>query len=219
MREEQIPLCAYDLSVKIHKKYGSQIKDRIKMEFLGIMGSPRKGGNTDILLDHSLKGAKDAGAKVEKIYLVDLKILPCLEIYACLKGGECAIKDDMRELYKKLIQCNRLIIGAPIFFYGVSATTKAFIDRCQALWVRKNILKIPFPCAGDRKGAFISVGATRGKRLFEGSVLMMKYFFEAIDMSYAGELLVRGIDKKGEILEHRDELDKAYELGRSLAQK
>jgi multimeric flavodoxin WrbA len=184
---------------------------------LGIMGSPRKGGNTDILLDYALQGARDSGAEVEKVYLVDLKILPCLEIYACLKDGECAIKDDMVDLYKKLTQCERLILGAPIFFYGVPATTKAFIDRCQAMWVRRYILNMSFPSSGNRKGGFISVGATKGRRLFEGSSLMMKYFFKAIDMVYSAELFVRGVDKKGDILYHEEELERAYELGKSIA--
>ena len=187
------------------------------MDLIGIMGSPRKGGNSEILLDQALSGAKESGAMVEKVQLLDRKITPCLEIYACLKDGECALKDDMRRLYQRMIECDRLILSAPIFFYGVPATAKAFIDRCQALWVRKHILKRPYPSRGVRKGAFISVGATRGKRLFEGPVLMMKYFFEALDMAYVEDLLVRGVDKKGEIREHPDEMQRAYDLGRRLA--
>ncbi len=186
------------------------------MNLLGIMGSPRKGGNSDLLLDQALLGAEDAGANAEKINLMDLKIVPCLEIYACLKNGECSIKDDMRGLYQRLIDCERLILAAPIFFYGVPATAKAFIDRCQAIWVRKHVLKKPFPSEGNRKGAFISVGATKGKRLFEGSVIMMKYFFEALDMVYADDLLVRGVDQKGEIRAHEVTLKEAYELGKRL---
>jgi multimeric flavodoxin WrbA len=186
------------------------------MNLIGIMGSPRKGGNSDILLDQALLGAGEAGATVEKISLLELKIVPCLEIYACLKDGQCSIKDDMRGLYQRLIDCERLIVAAPIFFYGVPATAKAFIDRCQAIWVRKHILKMPFPSEGNRKGAFISVGATQGKKLFEGSIVMMRYFFEALDMVYAENLLVRGVDQKGEIRKHEEKLQEAHELGKRL---
>ncbi len=189
------------------------------MNLLGILGSPRKGGNSDLLLDQALRGAKYAGAETEKICLIDLKIAPCLEIYACLKDGECSIKDDMRGLYQRLIDCERLIVAAPIFFYGVPATTKAFIDRCQAIWVRKHILKMPFPSEENRKGAFISVGATRGKKLFEGSIVMMRYFFGALDMVYAEDLLIRGVDQKGEIRNHEEKLQEAYELGTRLVSK
>ena len=122
----------------------------------------------------------------------------------------------MRGLYQRLIDCERLIVAAPIFFYGVPATAKAFIDRCQAIWVRKHILKMPFPSEGNRKGAFISVGATRGKKLFEGSIVMMRYFFEALDMVYAENLLVRGVDQKGEIRKHAEKLQEAHELGKRL---
>jgi len=85
-----------------------------------------------------------------------------------------------------------------MFFYGITAQLKAFIDRTQALWARKHVLNQPPPDSG-RKGAFIGVGASKGKNLFEGSKLTLKYFFDSIGVKYADELLVWGIDKKGEI--------------------
>lgn len=187
------------------------------MKVLGIMGSPRIRGNTDLLLDEALKGAKSQQAEIEKIVVDKLNIAPCKEYYGCFKDGNCVIRDDMDDIYVKLLEADVIIVASPIFFYGVSAQLKALIDRCQALWARRYILKnLP---ASARKGAFIAVGATRGERLFEGSILTMKYFFRAIAAGYAGELLVRGIDKKGEIKEHPTALTDAYELGKSLAQK
>jgi len=111
-----------------------------------------------------------------------------------------------------------VILASPMFFYGVTSQAKALIDRCQALWARKHILKLTLP-DGGRKGAFIAVGATKGKRLFEGSILTVKYFFEAINVEYVDELLVRGVDARGEIKQHPTALSDAFELGRRVASK
>ena len=187
------------------------------MKVLGIMGSPRIKGNTDLLLEEALKGAKIQGAEVEKIVVDKLKIAPCKEYLGCFKDGNCVIRDDMDEIYPKLLGADMVIIASPMFFYGVSSQAKALIDRCQALWARKHILKQSLP-NGRRKGAFIAVGATKGKRLFEGAILTVKYFFEAIGVEYADELLIRGVDARGEIKEHPIALSDAFELGKRLAQ-
>ncbi len=186
------------------------------MKVLGIMGSPRRQGNTEILLDKALEGASEAGVEVEKVLVSKLKIFPCLEIYACLKDGNCSIKDDMQLLYKKLLEADHIIFASPIFFYGITSQAKAVIDRCQALWVRKHVLGMGKEDKRLRWGVFISVGATRGEKLFDGAVLTVKYFFDAIDVKYFGDLLVKGIDKKGQIGEHPTALEDAFRLGQEL---
>ena len=187
------------------------------MKVLGIMGSPRIKGNTDLLLEEALKGAKSQGADVEKVAVDKLKIAPCKEYLGCFRDGNCVIRDDMDTIYPKLVEANVVIIASPIFFYGVSSQAKALIDRCQALWARKHILKQSLP-DGGRKGAFIAVGATKGKRLFEGAMLTVKYFFEAIGVEYADELLIRGVDARGEIKDHPTALSDAFNLGTRLVQ-
>jgi len=187
------------------------------VKVLGIMGSPRIKGNTDLLLEEALKGAKSQGAEVEKIVVDKLKISPCKEYLGCFKDGNCVIRDDMDDIYPKLLGADVVIIASPMFFYGVSSQAKALIDRCQALWARKHILKQSLPNSG-RKGAFIAVGATKGKRLFEGAILTVKYFFEAIGVEYADELLIRGVDARGEIKEHPIALSDAFELGERVVQ-
>jgi len=186
------------------------------MKVLGIMGSPRRRSNTDILLDKALEGVREAGAEVEKVLVSKLKISPCLEIYACRKDGDCAIKDDMQLLYKKLLEADHVIFASPMFFYGITSQAKAIIDRCQALWVRRHVLGMGKEDNRVRRGAFISVGATQGKKLFDGAVLTVKYFFDAIGVKYSGDLLVRGIDKKGQIEEHPEALEDAFRLGQEL---
>ena len=185
------------------------------MKVLGIMGSPRIKGNTDLLLEAALQGAESQGAEPEKILADKLQITPCKEYYACLKDGNCVIKDDMDDIYTKLLAADAVIIASPMFFYTVSAQLMVLISRCQALWARKYILKnMDIP---QKKGAFIAVGATRGEKLFDGPRLTVKYFFRAINAQYTDELLIRGIDKKGEIKEHPTALAEAYELGKRLA--
>jgi multimeric flavodoxin WrbA len=186
------------------------------MKVLGIMGSPRRQSNTEILLDKALEGARESGAEVEKVLASKLKISPCLEIYACLKDGNCAIKDDMQLLYKKLLEADHIIFASPIFFYSITSQAKAIIDRCQALWVRRHVLGMGKEDTRIRRGVFISVGATRGKKLFDGAVLTMKYFFDAIFVQYFGDLLVRGIDNKAQIEEHPEALQDAFRLGQEL---
>lgn len=187
------------------------------MKILGIMGSPRIKSNTDLLLDEALKGAQSEGAEVEKIVVDKLKIAPCKEYLGCFKDGNCVIRDDMDGIYPKLLEADGIIVASPMFFYSVSAQLKALIDRCQALWARRYILHSLLK--KKRKGVFIAVGATRGKRLFEGSILTIKYFFQALGAEYFGELLVRGVDKRGEIKTHPDTFTEAFALGKTLAQK
>ena len=185
---------------------------------LGIFGSPRKGGNTERLLEETLKGAEQAGAMVDRLRLADLNISPCRECHGCDLTGQCIIQDDMLNVFPKLLEADILILASPIFFYGITAWAKALVDRSQSLWVKKYLLKeLSLSKEGrKRKGFFISVGATQGQRLFEGSILTVKYFFDAIHADYAGELVFRGLDAKGDILKQPEALQKAFEAGRKL---
>jgi multimeric flavodoxin WrbA len=185
------------------------------LKVLGIMGSPRLKGNTDLLLDEALKGAQSRGADAEKIIADKLKIAPCREYYGCLKDGKCVIRDEMDDIYPKILAADIIIVATPIFFYTVSAQLLQLMSRCQSLWARKYVLKIVnIPV---KKGAFIAVGATKGAKLFDGPKLTAHYFFKAINAEYTEELLIRGVDKRGEIKDHPDYLAAAYEMGKKLA--
>lgn len=184
------------------------------MKVMGIMGSPRLKGNTDLLLDEALKGAASQGAEVEKIFVDRLKITPCKELYHCLEDGTCPLKDDMTNIYDKILGADAVIIATPIFFYAVSAQILTLMSRCQALWARKYVLKnLNVPV---KRGALIAVGATKGEKLFDGPKLTTKYFFQAINAELKEELLIRSVDKKGEINDHPEYLTAAYELGKRL---
>lgn len=186
------------------------------MNVLFILGSPRKVGNSEILADRVIKGVEEAGAVSEKIRLSDLKISPCIACGGCEKTGKCVILDDMQALYDKIDSVNRIVIVSPIYFYGVTAFTKSFIDRSQAMWSRKYLLNERVAGEIPRKGYFVSVCATKGERIFEGAVLTVKYGLDAMDFSYGGDLLVRGVDSKGEITGRSDELEQARDFGRKI---
>ena len=188
-------------------------------QIVAIYGSPRRRGNTATLLNHAVKGAADAGAQVDEIILRDLKMSPCLEIYACKKEGKCAIKDDFQNVVDQILSADGLILASPIFFYTVSAHTKILMDRCQSLWVKKYwIDKVPFgQWEPKRKGLFISAGATKGKKLFNGVLLTVKYFFDVLDMELFGSLLYRGLEFEEDVLTHPEYLEEAYGAGKALA--
>ncbi len=185
------------------------------MNVLGIYGSPRRRGNSEILLDNVLEGAKSAGADVNAIYVRDLKMVGCIECGGCDKTGRCIVKDDMQNVYPMLENADIIFLASPIFFYNVSAFAKALIDRCQAPWRKRMLTKTREERKNydSGKGYLIAVGASAGKRLFEGAELTAKYFFDALDMSYEGAMLVKNVDTKGAILEHPDLLKSAFELG------
>ena len=187
---------------------------------LAIYGSPRRKGNTSLLLKQAVQGAKEQGAEVEEVFLRDLKMAPCLEIYGCKKDGRCVIQDDFQGLYDSLLSCNGIMLASPIFFYTVSAHTKILMDRCQSLWVKRYVLEKAVRGAGERvrKGLFVSVGATSGKKLFEGTLLTVRYFFDVFDAELWRYLLYRSLDFEGDVLNHPDYLQEAYRAGKELAQ-
>jgi multimeric flavodoxin WrbA len=187
---------------------------------LAIYGSPRKGGNTSLLLREAVQGAREAGAEVEEIILCDLKMSPCLEIYGCRKTGRCVIHDDFDRVYDKLLACQGVMLASPVFFYSVSAHTKILMDRCQSLWVKKHwIEKIPMGRQNYfKKGLFISAGATKGKKLFEGMLLTTRYFFDVLDTELWRTLLYRDLDFESDVLKHPEFLEEARTSGKDLVQ-
>ena len=188
------------------------------MEVLVFLGSPRKKGNSEILTNGLLKGVRQAGGSPEVIRLCDLKISPCISCGGCDKTGKCVVEDDMTPLYEKIISINKIIVASPIYFYGVTAQTKAFIDRTQALWNRKRLLqeKGEWVNIPERKGFFVSVAATKGDRIFEGAILTMQYAYDAMGMQYGGNFLVTGPDKRGEMIKFEQKLDEAKEAGKNF---
>jgi multimeric flavodoxin WrbA len=187
-------------------------------DVLILEGSPRRGGNTEVLIDAVARGIVASGGSLERIRVAELKIAPCIGCGGCDQNGHCVVKDDMTELYEKITAARRLILASPIYFYAITAQLKAVVDRGQALWSRKQLQVRAGNWQEDpgRKGYLVAVAATRGARVFEGAMLTAKYFFDATGFVYGGELLVRGIDRRGEMQRDRATLARAEEFGRQV---
>ncbi len=183
------------------------------------LGSPRKNGNTHLLAEAVIQGIRleNPRARIETIHLPQLDIHPCIGCGTCEREGHCIFEDDMQALYEKITKAHRIVIASPIYFYAVTAQTKVFIDRCQALWSRKYILRQRHPEHELRRGYLISVAATRGERLFEGAILTSRYVLDAMDCPYAGELTIAGADSRGVVGNRPEVIDRARQFGRTIA--
>lgn len=169
----------------------------------GFMGSPRKNGNTAFLLKRFLEEIQSLGGETRQIHVPDLKIRPCTGCSMCEKKGHCHFNDDMQTTVFPLLRNSQIVVMAsPIYFYTVPAEMKAMIDRTQTLWSRKFKLGLKDPEETKRQGFLLSVGATRGKDLFESINLTMKYFFRGISTDFKGGLTYSRIEDPHEMKKH-----------------
>jgi multimeric flavodoxin WrbA len=191
----------------------------MRLKVLGLAGSPRRQGNTELLLDQVLAGAASKGAQTEKIVLSSMKIGPCDSCEACHETGRCIIQDDYQLLYPKLIKAERIVLAAPIFFLGLPAQAKSLIDRCQCFWARKYVLEDPLPPtdSGVQRQGFLISTAGGQKTSFQCAARSLKAFLDALGSEYGGELTFGGVDEKGAILKHPTALEEALALGKAIA--
>ena len=185
---------------------------------IGIFGSPRQNGNSDILLNSAIRGVETNGVDIERIIVRDLKIAPCNSCGGCWEKGVCVIDDDMQKIYSRLVDADGIMVASPIYFMGVSAQLKAFIDRCQAFWARKYILNLPIREGGRIANGFFIATAARnaGEGLFTGAIKTIKAFFHVLDTKYIGEILCAGLEEKGDVNKRQELLQQAYEAGKQL---
>jgi multimeric flavodoxin WrbA len=125
-------------------------------------------------------------------------------------------RDDLAPVYDMLEKTDAVIIASPIYFSGLSAQTKLLIDRCQCLWVRNEKLGRYASDTRKRRGAFIAVGGDP-KVIFRHAVGEIRAFYCAIGLTYDGEILLSGMESKGEVLAHPTAMAEAERLGKRLA--
>lgn len=165
------------------------------MQIVAILGSPRRGGNSEILLQRFLRFAPEK-LQLKLIIPSELDIRFCRGCRFCESFGHCVLKDGMQEVVDWLVRAQIVVVSTPVFFYGIPASFKALVDRSQVLWARRYFLGEQF---SPKKGFLMGVGATRGEKLFDGVRLTTKYFFDAFGCTLDGELFFKGFDKKGSI--------------------
>lgn len=184
---------------------------------LAIAPSPRRNGNSDLLLKEFCRAAEDAGWKVETIYVNNLKFRPCQACDLCAKDGRCVLQDDMQTVYPKLIDSDALVVASPITFGSINAQLKMFIDRFQCWWHAKYNLKVPFVKEEEnRQGFFICVGALKKKDYCENATQIIKVFFHNINHKLAGSIAFRGYDEKGAVLKDPRAMTDVYQAGKDF---
>ncbi|CDD35642.1 putative uncharacterized protein [Roseburia sp. CAG:309] len=172
-----------------------------------LMGSVRKGGNTDLLVQAFAEGAEKNNT-VEIIFAADYKVNPCIGCNTCFEreGNRCFQEDDMQEIYEKLKVADVLAIASPVYFYGVSAQLKAIIDRMHT--PMRNEFRI-------KKLALILVGAATLPELFDSIKVQYQLVLNYFKLEDAGMVLVRGAKDKGDV-KNTEGLEEAYQLGLSI---
>jgi multimeric flavodoxin WrbA len=183
-------------------------------KFLGIIGSPRRNGNTPLLVSRILEGAAFEGTLTESTFLADLDIAECNGCHVCWKGRPCAKNDDVNDLYPKIISADVLIFGTPVYWYGPTAVMKAFIDRF-----------VYFNCPDNRakirgKAAVVAIPFEEQNRdTGEFVAAFFEKCFAYLEMKPAGKIIAPGAGARGEVLNKPRILEQAYELGRRLARE
>lgn len=187
------------------------------MKVVAFHGSPRIGGNTDILLGEALRPIYEGGHDVVLFRLNLMHIRPCQNCNGCENTGVCVIDDDMGLIYNAIKAADRIILSSPIFFFGLSAQTKTMIDRCQALWCEKYLLKKTIT-GGEygRKGMLILVGGMKKEIGIQCGDATAKAFFRSISVPEHETLSFIGVDRKGAILDNPAALKEAYARGKRL---
>jgi len=181
-------------------------------KFLGVVGSPRKKGNTHILVSKILEGAKKEGARGEILFLNDLEIRECDGCLVCWKGKPCRKKDDMNRIYPKIIESDVIIFGTPVYWYGPTALMKGFIDRFVYFNCPENRMKI------RGKEAVLAVPfEEESPETVAPLITSFEKSLQYLEMNLVGKVIVPGVSRKGEILGKEDRLKEAFDLGRKLA--
>ena len=192
------------------------------MNILAFAASPRIGGNSETLLDEAIRGLEESGAEVRKIRTHALDFIPCISCGKCDTLGKCAIDDSFQEIFDLLVECDGMVFSSPLYFMNVPGRGKALIDRCQSFWAAKFSLNLDL--FGDRKrlglliscaGKIFGLGKTPAFRGIEDT---MKILYVALGMDPMESLLVPGIDLKGDIDTVPEELKKAYDSGKKMAE-
>ena len=176
-------------------------------KILVLCGSSRKGGNTDILAQAFIKGAKSSGNEVEKLNLCQMSIQPCIDCKYCYTHeGKCVLKDDMEEVYEKLRETELLVLAAPVYFYNFPSRLKAVIDRLH------NPIRETFRI---KETCLLTAYADQGAAVCEPMVKTYEAIAAYLNWRNIGIIYADGVEEKGSIV-GREELKAAEQLGKTI---
>jgi len=188
------------------------------VKVIAFNGSPRPGGNTEMLLREALKPLRESGHEVRLFTLNIMHVRPCQDCGGCATTGICIHADDMSTIYDAIREAERIILASPIFFYSLSAQAKAMVDRCQSFWCEKYRMNKSIPAGSQgRKGLLLLVGGMKKDDGRQCAESVAKAFFRTVSVPEHETLFFGGIDAKGDVGKHPTALKEAYEAGRRLA--
>ncbi len=177
------------------------------MKVLGLVGSPRRGSNTDLVVSAVLYGAGAGGNEVDKIYLYDVDIQPCVDCRGCKRGGcRCVVADGMKLLYPKLEEADVIVFGTPLYWYGPTAKMKLLLDRLRPYIASKKL---------KGKKAVLVVPSEEGADACNFIVGMFELSFRYLEMELAGKFLPKAYEK-AQIKEQPEVLNEAFEFGKAM---
>ena len=192
---------------------------RRKMKVLGILGSPRVGGNSDVLLEQALAGAKDAGGEAEKIVLSEKKISGCLNCEKCNQTGVCTIQDDMLEIHKKILEADVILHSVPVYFWAMTAQMKAYLDRwCAFFDAEWRVHKAYHPKMKGKRIGLITVCGDPDVSTADPIVHSFKNTCQFSGLKFL-DVVQASVSVKGEIANNEVVKKKAYDLGRKSVTK
>lgn len=168
-----------------------------------LSGSPRKGGNSDLLCDEFMRGAMESGNEVEKIRVAEMNVGYCRACYTCKETGECVIKDDMADILQKIIDADVIVLASPVYFYSVDAQLKALIDRTVARWLEVK----------DKEFYYIMTAADNEKESMETTLACFRGYADCVEgAKEMGVIYGTGVYEKGEVTD-KEVMNQAYQMG------
>jgi multimeric flavodoxin WrbA len=178
---------------------------------LGLMGSPRRNGNTEILVDTVLAGAEEHGAATEKVLLGTLEIAPCRACDSCRKTGKCIHEDDMVGLIEQMKEADVWVLGTPVYWWGPTAQFKAFLDRWYGIY-NQGIFK-------GKDIVLVVPLESNNETVYNPTLDMFKGIMDYLGMNHIGTVLATRVYEKGAVNDHPEYLDMAREIGRKAVTK
>jgi multimeric flavodoxin WrbA len=180
---------------------------KLGKKVLVLSGSPRRGGNSDLLCDQLIKGAEESGNQVEKIFLRNMHINYCLACDGCKRNkGECAIKDDMAGILENMIDADVIVMATPVYFYSIDAQMKTLIDRTVARYTEIE----------GKEFYFIMTAADEEKHALDRTLECFRGFTDCLPGSMErGVVYGSGVWHKGEI-SGTSAMAEAYQYGRNI---
>ena len=178
------------------------------MKALGIVGSPRKGGNTEQYMRHVLGAISDKGIETELVSLRGKDIRPCTACMACRDAEKCTIDDDLMPIYRKMKKADAIIIGSPVYFQGSSALTRAFLERIGFISIHNGRV-----FAGKVGGPLVVTRRSAASLTFAQMLL----WFSGQRFFIPGALATAFGREKGEVLNDREGMNNARDFGKAVA--